>query len=119
MKDIDLPKLYLEIQEFSQAREWDQFHTVKNLACALSVESSELLEIFQWLKEEEANQVANNPKLLSKVEEEVADVFIYLLRIIDKTNIDIETAVRQKMKKNAEKYPVEKSRGNATKYTEL
>lgn len=119
MKDIDLPKLYSEIRAFVEERDWDQFHSVKNLACALSVESSELLELFQWLKEEESNHVKDDSKVFPKLEDEVADVFIYLLRLSDKAGIDLETAVRQKMKKNAAKYPVDKARGRATKYTDL
>lgn len=119
MKNIDLPGLYAEVETFVQERDWDQFHSVKNLACALSVESSELLEIFQWLSDEEAGNTKANPKLHAKVQDEVADIFFYLLRVLDKTDIDLEQAVRQKMIKNAQKYPVEKSRGRVTKYTEL
>lgn len=116
---MDLKKLNTEIEKFVHERDWDQFHSVKNLSMALSVESSELLEIFQWLTEEQSSQVKNDPKLLGKVEDEVADIFVYLLRIVSKTNIDLEQAVLNKLKKNAEKYPVDKSRGNAKKYTEL
>lgn len=86
---------------------------------ALSVESAELMEIFQWLSEEKSNNVKSDPKILSKVEDEVADVFVYLMRILNKTEIDLEKAVRNKMKKNADKYPVELSKGNSKKYDEL
>jgi NTP pyrophosphatase (non-canonical NTP hydrolase) len=116
---MDLEKLKSEIEKFSHDRDWDQFHSIKNLSMALSVESSELLEIFQWQTEEESNSVKNNPQLLAKVEDEVADIFVYLLRIISKTNIDLEQAVLNKLQKNAEKYPVDLSRGNAKKYTEF
>ena len=119
MKTIDLPKIQTLVEQFASEREWDKFHSVKNLSMALSVESSELLEIFQWLTEEESNRVALDPKLMSKVEDEVADVFVYLLRIVGKTNMDLEKAVLNKLQKNAEKYPVEKARGNSKKYNEL
>ena len=86
---------------------------------ALTVESSELLEIFQWLSEADSNQVASNPKLKTRVEEEVADIFIYLLRVAEKSQIDIEKVALEKIRKNAEKYPVDKAKGNAKKYTEF
>jgi dCTP diphosphatase len=119
MKNIDLEKLNRDIEHFVHERDWDQFHSVKNLAMALSVESSELLEIFQWQTEASSNVVKNDPQVMSKVEDEVADIFLYLMRILNKTEIDLEKAVRNKMKKNADKYPVELSKGNAKKYDEL
>lgn len=119
MKTIDLPKIQQLVEQFATDRDWDKFHSVKNLSMALSVESSELLEIFQWMTEEESNRVQLDPKVMGKVEDEVADVFVYLLRIVGKTNMDLEKAVLNKLQKNAEKYPVDKSRGNSKKYTEL
>ena len=119
MKNLDLQKLNAEIEKIVHDRDWDQFHSIKNLSMALNVESSELLEIFQWMKEEDSNHIKNDPKLMSKVEDEVADIFVYLMRIVSKTNIDLETAVMNKLKKNAEKYPVDKSRGNSKKYNEF
>lgn len=116
---MDLKKINSEIEKFVHDRDWDQFHSVKNLSMALNVESSELLEIFQWLTEEQSNNIAKDPKLLGKVEDEVADVFVYLLRIVSKTKIDLEQVVLDKIRKNALKYPVEKSKGNAKKYDEL
>lgn len=118
MKNIDLNKLNEEIESFIAERDWDQFHSVKNLSMALTKESSELMELFQWLKEEDSNKVKDNPELLPKVQDEVADIFVYLLRIINKTGIDLEEAVRLKMAKNKAKYPVDKARGNARKYTD-
>ena len=108
-----------EINQFASERDWDQFHSLKNLATALSVESSELLEIFQWMKEDESNRICEDPNKLRRLEDEVADVFVYLLRIISKTNIDLETAVSRKLEQNRHKYPIEKSKGNAKKYDEL
>lgn len=119
MKNIDLKKLNNEIEKFVSDRDWDQFHSVKNLSMALSVESSELLEIFQWMTETQTDDVKNNPAVLGKVEDEVADIFVYLMRILSKTDIDLETAVIKKLKKNAEKYPIEKSKGNSKKYNDL
>lgn len=119
MKNLDLQKLNAEIEKIVHDRDWDQFHSIKNLSMALNVESSELLEIFQWMKEDDSNKIQTNPKLMSKVEDEVADIFVYLLRIVSKTNMDLETVVLNKLKKNAEKYPVDKSRGNSKKYNEF
>jgi dCTP diphosphatase len=119
MKPIDLKSLNQEIETFVQEREWDQFHSVKNLAMALSVESSELLEIFQWMREEESNRVHQDEKLIEKIEDEVADIFIYLLRIVSKTHIDLESSIRRKMDKNSRKYPIELARGTSKKYTEF
>ena len=116
---IDLVKIDEQVEDFVQKREWEPFHSVKNLSMALSVEASELAEIFQWLSEEESNQVKNMADKKERVEEEIADIFIYLMRIAKKTEVDIEKAVLSKIKKNAEKYPVEKSKGSARKYTEL
>jgi dCTP diphosphatase len=119
MKSIDLKKLNDEIEQFVKERDWDQFHSVKNLSMALSVECSEFLEIFQWLTEDQSNEITNDPELLLKAQDELADIFLYLMRILSKTNMDLETVVRNKMRKNAEKYPVELSKGNSKKYNEF
>jgi NTP pyrophosphatase (non-canonical NTP hydrolase) len=116
---MDTEKLFSEIDTFVTERDWDQFHSVKNLAMALSVECSELVEIFQWLKEADADDVKNNPEMMVKVRDELADIFFYLLRIVKKTDTNLEEALLQKMEKNRKKYPVEKSRGSVKKYTEL
>lgn len=119
VKDINQQKLCSIIETFAIERDWDQFHSIKNLVMALNVEAAELLEIFQWLSEEKSNEVPSNLKLKEKVEEELADIFIYMLRIIQKSNIDIESAVLNKLERNAKKYPVELSKGNAKKYDEF
>ncbi len=85
---------------------------------ALSVESSELVEIYQWLSEEESNDKTNE-KVMQRTREELADILIYLLRISSKLNINMEEAVLSKMQQNAEKYPVDKSKGNSKKYNDL
>ncbi len=119
MKNVDLVKINSEIETFITERDWDQFHSVKNLAMALSVESAELLEIFQWMTENQSNGVKTDFKTYAKLQDEVADVFVYLMRIVSKTEIDLETVVLNKIKKNAEKYPVDKSKGNSKKYSDL
>ena len=103
------------INEFTKEREWGAFHSPKNLAMALSVESAELLELFQWMTEDESKNL--DTKTLSEVADEIADVQWYLLRIADQLGIDIPTAAKQKMEKNRIKYPVELAKGNAIKYS--
>lgn len=116
---MDLIKINNEIEKFVKERDWNQFHSVKNLSMALSVESSELLEIFQWMTEEQSEKAKDDPVLKGKIEDELADIFVYLLRIVTKTNVNLEEAVLNKIKKNALKYPVEKAKGNSKKYDEL
>jgi len=98
-----------EIIKFQKERDWKEFHTPENLAKSISIEAAELLEHFQWGKEYDINGVS----------EELADVLIYTLYMADALDLDIKEIVFDKMEKNAIKYPVEKSRGNATKYTEF
>ncbi|MFW3338154.1 nucleotide pyrophosphohydrolase [Aliarcobacter butzleri] len=116
-KSMDIKKIEKVLKQFSQERDWEQFHSPKNLSMALSVEASELVEIFQWLTEEQSYTLSDSKKQHTK--EEVADIAIYLLRICMKLDIDLEEAILEKMKKNEEKYPVEKVKGSAKKYTEL
>ena len=113
----DLEALRRAMAEFAAARNWDQFHSPKNLIMALSVEVAELMEHFQWLSLEQAQ--ALDEETLASVAEEIADVQIYLVRLADKLDIDILSACADKMVKNAEKYPVDKASGSARKYTEL
>lgn len=117
MKNNNIKEIQESLKVFAQERDWDKFHSPKNLAMALSGEAGELTEIFQWLTPNESTNLTTAQK--AKVEEELADVFLYLLRLADKTDIDIIEASHKKIIKNAEKYPIEKSFGNATKYTEL
>lgn len=119
MSQVDLQALQKKLDEFARERDWDQFHTLKNLAMALGSEVGELLEVFQWVSDEEARDGAQNAKIKSKLEEEVADIFLYLIRIADKAGIDLEAAALKKLKVNAKKYPVDLAKGNAKKYTEL
>lgn len=101
--------------QFTTERDWDQFHSPKNLAMALTVEASELQECFQWLTEEQSASLDENQ--LSAVRDEIADVQLYLVSLAGKLNVDIEAACWEKMKKNTEKYPVERVKGSARKYT--
>jgi dCTP diphosphatase len=119
MNTLNVGLIQEHLRLFAMDRDWDQFHSVKNLAMALSVESAELVEIFQWMSEEQSAQVKNEPKNLERVKEEVADVLLYLLRLADKLEIDLEPAVWAKLEKNALKYPVEKSKGSSKKYDEI
>ena len=107
----DLEDLRKVIVQFTQERDWDQFHNEKDLALALSVEAAELNEAFLWKDASEVN--------VEKVKEELADVFNYAILIADKFNLDVKQIVLDKLQKNAEKYPVEKAYGNAKKYNEL
>jgi dCTP diphosphatase len=115
---LDEKALQSKIAHFAQQREWEKYHTPKNLVMALTVEAAELMELFQWLTDEEACSIMQTDKA-TKVRHEVADTAVYLLRLCDLLKIDLTEAIEEKMKLNAEKYPVEKSRGHARKYDEL
>jgi NTP pyrophosphatase (non-canonical NTP hydrolase) len=112
-----LSSLTRQLRDFAADRDWDQFHSPKNLASALSVEAAELLEPFQWLTEEQSRNLS--PEKREAVRKEIADVLIYLIRLADKLDIDLLQAARDKIVENAAKYPVEKSRGSARKYTDV
>jgi dCTP diphosphatase len=117
MNADQLHKLRDSLRTFAAARDWDQFHSPKNLAMALSVEAAELLEHFQWLSEEESRRLGKEE--LGKIGEEMADVLLYLIRLADKLDVDLLQAAARKMELNAAKYPADKARGNSTKYTDL
>ena len=112
----ELDELIRKIRNFVEERDWDQFHSPKNLAMALAVEASELVEIFQWMTEEESQQL--DPKRKQYAEEEIADVMTYLIRISDRLDIDLLAAVERKLAINQKKYPANLVRGNSKKYTE-
>jgi NTP pyrophosphatase (non-canonical NTP hydrolase) len=105
------------LRRFAAERDWDQFHSPKNLAIALNVEAAELLEHFQWMSD--AESAAIPPEKRAKVGEELADVLLYLIRLADKLDVDLARATGEKLSINAEKYPVHKARGTSKKYTEL
>ena len=112
-----LAELKQDLRSFVAERDWDQFHSPKNLAMAMSVEAAELLENFQWLREEESRQLS--AERLEKVRQEMADVLIYLVRLSDKLGIDLLEAAKDKMQLNARRYPADKAKGSMRKYTEL
>lgn len=113
----NLDELRLRIREFAFARQWENFHTPKNLAMALIVEAAELVEPFQWLTPEQSQHL--DAERHEQVRQEIADVLIYLTRLADMLDIDLLKAAADKIDINARKYPVEQARGNAAKYTKL
>jgi NTP pyrophosphatase (non-canonical NTP hydrolase) len=112
----ELESIRARLRRFAGERDWDQFHSPKNLSMALIAEAAELVEHFQWLTEEQSAQLP--PERLQEVETELADIFIYLIRMADKLDVDLLAAVEQKMDINEAKYPADKVRGSAKKYTE-
>lgn len=107
----DIEIITQKLRDFNCERDWEQFHDAKNLALSISIEASELNECFLWKNADEADRV--------KVEEELADVFLCAIMLADKYNMDIKNICLKKIERNAQKYPIEKARGKATKYNEL
>ena len=112
-----LEAIKIRLQEFAKERDWDQFHSPKNFSMALIVECAELVEHFQWLTDEQSKNLPT--ETLDEVSLEMADIMMYLIRLADKLDIDLLQAVDRKIELNAIKYPVEKSKGIATKYNKL
>jgi dCTP diphosphatase len=115
-KPRTLDELRAALRQFAADRDWDQFHSPKNLAMALSVEAAELLELFQWISEADSTTLAPDRK--AKAQEEIADVFLYLIRLADKLDIDLGAAAAEKIALNAARYPADRVRGSSKKYTE-
>lgn len=113
----DIVQLRDAVRRFAAERDWDQFHSPKNLAAALIVEAAELLEHFQWLTAEQSAALSSETR--ANVTEELADVLIYLVRLADKLDVDLIAAANAKLVRNAAKYPVDKARGSTKKYTNL
>ncbi|HET7831569.1 MAG TPA: nucleotide pyrophosphohydrolase [Gallionella sp.] len=105
-----------KLRTFAAARDWDQFHSPKNLSMALMVEVAELMEHFQWLTEEQSGKLPADK--MAEVSEELADILLYLVRLSDKLGVDLRTAALAKLEKNAKKYPADKVRGSSKKYSE-
>lgn len=112
-----LAELKNKIKQFVEERDWQQYHTPKNLSMSLAVEASELMELFLWVEGEASKEVIVNKH--KAVKEELADIGIILLNFCMRYNIDLAQAIENKLKLNAQKYPVEKCKGKAVKYTEL
>jgi dCTP diphosphatase len=115
---IDDQKLANTLRSFAADREWDQFHTPKNLATSLAVEAAELLELFQWSRGQKGWDEVAELSIRSKVEDELADILLYVIRFADKAGMDLQALAERKIALNAEKYPPEKFRGSDRKYDE-
>lgn len=113
---MDIKKIQTLLEEFANDRDWNQFHSPKNLIMALSSEVGELNDIFQWLTEEQSKKENISDANLDLTKEELADIMIYLLRLCDKLDVNIEKEVLSKIELNKEKYSIESSKGNALKY---
>ncbi len=112
---LDISALQLQLREFANARDWEQFHSPKNLAMALAGEAGELLEVFQWLSEAQSSDLDDEDR--ARAAEEIADLQIYLVRLADVLTLSLPAAVADKIADNVRKYPVSESKGNATKYS--
>jgi NTP pyrophosphatase (non-canonical NTP hydrolase) len=115
--NTEISELQTTLRAFAAERDWEQFHSPKNLATAMSIEAAELLEHFQWLTDEQSRSLPDAKR--DAVAEEVADVFLYLLQLSDKLGIDPLEAAQKKLKLNAVKYPVERAKGTSKKYSDL
>ena len=113
---MQIPKLLQKIIEFRDERDWGQFHSPKNLAMALMVETGELAEHFQWLTQEQSRNLPDEKKMIIK--DEIGDVLIYLINLADRLGIDPMQAASDKLEKNKQKYPVQKVKGKSVKYDE-
>jgi len=115
--DNAINELLIRLNEFAKARDWEQFHSPKNLSMALSVEVSELMEHFQWVTTEQSEKESLSPETYEEVKQELADIFVYLLRLSDRLSVDLVKAASEKLKVSEGKYPISLSKGNATKYS--
>lgn len=119
MNRTALEDLAVRVRAFRDARDWKQFHTLRHLIVSLNLEASELLELTQWKDDAQVDAMLRDPQGAEALRDECADVLMYLLLVADTAGIDLAAAVRDKLAKNERKYPVEKSRGVATKYDRL
>jgi len=115
----DLKSLQKKIERFISERDWEQFHSLKNLSMSLSIETAELMEHFQWIDADDCNSEELDEDKYKEIREEVADVMIYCLMFSSEMGIDPLSAIEEKIEKNEEKYPIQKSKGSAKKYTEF
>lgn len=119
VNDRNLEDMKTEIQEFCEKRNWDQFHNAKELSIGIATEASELLEHFRFKSEKEVEEAMKDEEKISKIEEELADVLYFILRFSQMYNIDLVTALEEKMEKNKEKYPVKDAKDSNEKYDKL
>lgn len=120
-KDDSITLSYLKkrIQKFIDDRDWAKYHNPKSLSISIAIEASELLELFQWVKDNELDSKVKDPDTFAKLEEELADVVIYCLSLANVVDLDLATAILKKIEKNESKYPIDKVKGDYKKYTEL
>ncbi|KAF0095600.1 MAG: hypothetical protein E1N59_1095 [Puniceicoccaceae bacterium 5H] len=118
-RDTTLAELKQAVLAFARAREWEQFHSPKNLSMALAAEAGELMEHFLWCASEDSRELAKQSAKRQAIREELADVVIYALEFANMAQIDLAEAIEEKIQQNDRKYPVEKARGNSRKYSEL
>jgi len=116
---MDLSELKRRVIAFRDERDWKKYHNPKDLALSINIEAGELAEIFQWKTNEEVKEALKNPQKLGELKHELADIVIYCLDMAEETGVDLEKAILEKLEHNAKKYPVEKAKGSAKKYTEL
>ncbi|HCF3941878.1 nucleotide pyrophosphohydrolase [Pseudomonas aeruginosa] len=116
---VDVGQLAAALERFAAERNWAQFHSPKNLVMALTGEVGELSEIFQWMDEEQSKDAARHPDTAQAVQDELADVLMYLVRLASVLGVDLDAAARQKLEQNSRKYPVEKARNSSKKYDQF
>lgn len=119
MKNIKFAKIIQAIKKFRDERDWMQFHNPKDMASALSIESSELQELFLWKNKKEIEEFVKDKKNIEEISDELGDIFSFAIELADNLGIDIEKAVLKKIEKSSKKYPIEKAKGKADKYTKL
>ena len=117
--ETKIHELKERIKKFCEERDWDQFHNAKELAIALSIEASELLEIFRWKNEKEVEELFKNPEKKEHIREEMADILYFLVRLAQRYDLDLSEALENKMEKNEKRYSVDKFKGSNKKYNEL
>ncbi len=116
---VDVGQLAAALERFAAERNWTQFHSPKNLVMALTGEVGELSEIFQWMDEEQSKDAARHPDTAQAVQDELADVLMYLVRLASVLGVNLDAAARQKLEQNNRKYPVEKARNSSKKYDQF
>lgn len=118
-KTTNISELRDTVRSFIEHRDWSKYHNPKDVAISIAIEAAELIELFQWVKESELRTITEDPKKLSRLKEELADVMIYCLSLANVLNIDISQAISKKITENENKYPAEQVKGNYKKYTEI
>lgn len=118
-EDTTVAELKEAVKKFRDERDWERYHTPKDLAVSISIEAAELLELFQWKDRQEIQGMLEDPKYKARIKGELADVMNYCLALSNTLDMDMSEALLEKVRDNSEKYPVEKTKGNYKKYTEL